>query len=294
VITPQEKTDPRVTPRRFSAWRVWLFRRIESALVLLGGRGLYRRTWLRAGRFRMREEEVQVAGLPAELDGFTVAQLTDLHAGPFLGEGDLAEVVAAVNALEPEVIAITGDFVAHHWSEAELIRTDLAGLQAKHGVYAVFGNHDYKDRCEGRIEAAYQDAGVHFLRNASARLAVGNAHVAIVGVEDLEEARVIDLDAARTDLVEEDVEIVLCHNPMGARTIARPGCAAILSGHTHGWQLDLPWLRTLGPQHPGLRVEFGPTTLLVSRGLGVVGVPLRYKAPAEVVLLKLTRAEPAT
>jgi len=294
VITPQEKTDPRVAPRRLSAWRVWFFRRIEGVLMLLGGRALYRHTWLRAGRFRIREERIFVPGLPADLEGFRVAQLTDLHAGPFLAGGDLADVVAAVNALAPEVVAITGDFIAHHWSEAELIRADLAELSPPLGVFAVFGNHDYKDRLEHRIEEMYASAGVRFLRNASERLAVGNAHVAVVGVEDLEEARVIDLAAARADLGPDDVEIVLCHNPMGARAIARQGCAAILSGHTHGLQVDLPWLRTLGPQHPGLRIEFGTTTLIVSRGLGVVGLPLRYRAPAEVVMLSLTGQDPAS
>jgi len=84
-----------------------------------------------------------------------------------------------------------------------------------------------------------------------------------------------------------DVEIVLCHNPRGASAIAGAGCTAILSGHTHGTQVDLPLLRRLGPQHPGLRLELGPTTLIVSRGLGVVAVPLRVGVPAEVVYVRL-------
>ena len=115
----------------------------------------------------------------------------------------------------------------------------------------------------------------------------------ITGLEDLEEGRVVDVAAARKDLRSGDTEIMLCHNPRGARVLARQGCAAILSGHTHGTQVDLPWLRSLGPDHPGLRVEFGRTSLIVSRGLGVVGAPLRINAPAEVVVVELSRCRQA-
>jgi hypothetical protein len=152
----------------------------------------------------------------------------------------------------------------------------------------VFGNHDYRDRLEGRIAEAYAARGVHFLRNAGAR-PLGDALV-VTGIEDLEEARELDVAAARALLEPGDVELCLCHNPRGARVLARPGCVAVLSGHTHGMQVDLPFVRRLGPDHPGQRVELGPTTLIVSAGLGVVGAPWRVGAPAEVVLLELARA----
>jgi predicted MPP superfamily phosphohydrolase len=113
--------------------------------------------------------------------------------------------------------------------------------------------------------------------------------VAFVGLEDLEEGRVVDLEAARAGLRAGDVEVVLCHNPLGARAIGRAGCAAILSGHTHAGQIDLPLARNVGPIHPGLRVLVGETLLVVSRGIGAVGLPLRIGAPAEIVHLRLTR-----
>jgi predicted MPP superfamily phosphohydrolase len=86
-----------------------------------------------------------------------------------------------------------------------------------------------------------------------------------------------------------DLEIVLCHNPRAAQFLSRERCAAVLSGHTHGTQIDWPLARRVGPPHPGTRMQFGPTTLIVSRGLGVIGVPLRVGAPAEVVVLRLER-----
>lgn len=282
--------SPRATPRRHSRFRLAAFRAIEWTAKWCGGRSLYRATNLRRGRFAVREEWIEIEGLASELEGFSIAQLSDMHGGSFLAQGDLADVVLAVNALEPDVVAITGDLITHHWTDALLLLDDCARLRARHGVYAVFGNHDYKDRLEGEIAAAYGARGIRFLRNESVRIA--GAQLSIVGLEDLEEARDIDVESARSALRSDDVEIVLCHNPSGARLLARPGCALILSGHTHGTQIDLPVLRKLGPKHPGARVRFGSTLLVVSRGLGVVGVPLRVGARAEIVIARLTRSAP--
>jgi predicted MPP superfamily phosphohydrolase len=280
----------RQRPRRFGELRLSAFRVAERMAARLGGRSYYRRAHLAAGRFLVREERVAVPGLARELEGFSIAQISDLHCGAFLSRGDLAAVVDAVNALAPDLCALTGDFVTHRWEESLLALDDCARLAPRRGSYGVLGNHDYRGRCEGRIAEAYAARGIRILRNECARVAVGAGAVALVGLEDLEEAKRIDLDAARAGVRAGDVEIVLCHNPLGARRIARAGCAAILAGHTHGMQVDLPWLRTLGPAHPGLRLSIGATALIVSRGLGVVGLPLRWRAPAEVVLVRLTRA----
>jgi len=284
------KSSPRAAPRRHSQFRIAAFRAIERAASCLGGRALYRAMNLRAGRFAVREERIEIDGLDSQLEGFTVVQLSDMHGGSFLAAGDLAVVVRTVNALEPDVVAITGDLITHHWTDALLLLDDCARLSARHGVFAVFGNHDYKDRLEGLIAAAYGARGIRFLCNESVRLSGVGAGIAIVGLEDLEEARDIDIERARAALQPGDVEIALCHNPSGARWLARPGCAVILSGHTHGTQIDLPLLRELGPKHPGLRVRFGSTLLIVSRGLGVVGVPFRVGARAEIVIVRLFRS----
>lgn len=253
-----------------------------------GGRAFYRACYLGRGRFVVREEVAYVPDLLRALDGFRVVQISDPHGGSFIGPGDLRHVVDAANALEPDVIALTGDYVTHHAREFDRIAADLARLRARHGIYAVFGNHDYRGRQEDLIARALPNA--HFLRNACVRVEHGGAHVAFVGLEDIEEGRVVDLELARRDLRAGDVEIVLCHNPLAARAIARSGCAAILSGHTHGHQVDLPFLRRLGPKHPGLRVELGRTLLVTSRGIGAVGIPLRIGAPAEIVHLRLARS----
>jgi uncharacterized protein len=101
---------------------------------------------------------------------------------------------------------------------------------------------------------------------------------------------VIDVAAARAGVRPGDVELVLCHNPAGAQRLARHGCAAVLSGHTHGHQVDLPLIRRAAPRHPGDRVQRAGTACITSRGLGALGVPLRVRARPELVLLELARA----
>ncbi|MBI5364798.1 MAG: metallophosphoesterase [Planctomycetes bacterium] len=279
----------RLAPRRHSALRLLAFRAAEWSVAACGGRRIYQARHLTAKGVRVREERVLVPDLAPGLEGLSIAQLSDLHGGRFLGRGDLRGVVERVNALAPDLVVVTGDWITHAWSEALPLLDDLAELRAPLGCFAVFGNHDYKGRLEGRIADAARARGVRFLRNQHARLERRGSTFVLTGLEDPEEARAVDLEEARAGVDPRDLEIVLCHNPLAAPRIARVGCALILAGHSHGTQVDLPFLRRLGPAHPGLRLRFGRTTLLVSRGLGVVGVPWRVGAPAEVVLARFER-----
>ena len=276
--------------RRHSLTRRAAVRLAEVGARMVGAPALYRRRHLARQRLLVRRETLAVAHLPRGLDGFRVVHWSDLHAGPFIGRGDLAQVVDATLALEADLIAVTGDFITHDWTDALKLADDLGRLRAKHGVFAVFGNHDYRGRREGEIARVLGASGIEFLRNANRRIEVDGGALAIVGVEDLEEAKVLDLATARAGVREEDFELVLCHNPQGAPFFSRERCVAVLSGHTHGHQLDAPMLRRAGPPHPGTRVCFGATTLIVNRGLGAIGVPLRFHAPAEIVVIELRRS----
>lgn len=279
-----------MAPRRFGVGRRGAVRAIETGFRLLGGRAFYRRAFLSRGRLHVRREEVRVPGLGAGLEGFRVAHLSDLHAGPFLGPGGLSHVVAEVRAAGAQLACLTGDFITHRFREGFLLLPDLAALAACCPVVGVFGNHDYRGRREGVLAAAFGAVGVRILRNGFHRVETGSGALCVVGIEDLEEARVIDVAAARAGLRPGDVELVLCHNPAGAQRLARAGCAAVLSGHTHGHQIDLPLIRRAAPRHPGDRVQRGATACITSRGLGALGVPLRVGARAELVVLELMRA----
>jgi predicted MPP superfamily phosphohydrolase len=282
----------RLAPRRFGRGRRAFFRSLQFLAGRCGGRHWYRRRYLAPGRFRVRREVVEVIGLPAELDGYLVVQLSDLHAGPFLGEGDLSAVVEASNRLVPDAVAITGDLITDRPEEADLLLRDFAGLRARDGVFGVFGNHDYRQRREREIAARMAErAGVRFLCDEHVRCRRGSAAVALVGLEDTEESHGCDPDRARAGLHPGDVQIVLCHNPLLASRLAGPRVAAVLSGHSHGHQIDLPGVRRLAPPHPGDRRQLGPTVAITSTGLGALGLPLRVRAPAEIVALELRAAE---
>lgn len=281
----------RVAPRRHARLRRAFVGVVEHGAAMLGGRAFYRRAHLSKRALVARDEDVTIASLPRELDGLVIAHLSDLHGGPFLAKGGLADVVELVRARAPDLAVVTGDWITRTWSDALPLLDDLARIEARLGTFAVFGNHDYRGRLEGKIADAARERSIRFLRNEGVRVeARGERALVLVGLEDFEEARDVDLARARTALRDGDVEVVLAHNPLAARRIARKGCALVLSGHSHGSQVDWPFLRRLGPVHPGLRVELGATTVIVSRGLGVVGAPFRAGAPAEVVFVRLRRA----
>lgn len=263
---------------------------MEGGARWLGGRRLYHRRSLAPGRLRVRRERLAVEGLPAALEGFRIAQLSDVHAGPFLGRGDLDGVLAFLAEERPDVVCWTGDYVIHGPENMMPVLDELCRCLGERATFAVFGNHDYKGRKELRISEALKEAGWRFLRNDAATVEVGTATVAFGGVEDLEEGKGVDFDRGAATFPGADVRVGLCHHPAGAPEYAARGAHLVLSGHSHGSQVDLPFLRDLGPAHPGLRVRLGSCELVVSRGLGVIGLPLRIGAPAEVVLVELAGA----
>lgn len=287
--------DGRSAPRRFSRARLATFRVLEHVFAALGGRRFYRALYLAPGRLVARREEVRIGPGVAPFDGYRIAVLSDFHAGSFLGPGDLEHARALVGSFEPHLIVLLGDFIVHSVDEFARVEADLAALAASSvpdGVFAVFGNHDYRARREDEIVARLAAYGIRCLRNASARFERDGAALALVGIEDAEEGKVVDVAAARRAVRAGEIEVALSHNSCAARAFAAPGpsgvgATLVLSGHTHGTQIDAPWLRRLGPAHPGVRVALGATTLLVTRGLGVVGAPLRIGARAEVLLVTL-------
>ncbi len=276
-----------IAPRRFSRFRLAVFATVERICVLLGGRHFYRWRYLRPGRLGVREIELPIATGAAGLDGLVIAHLSDIHAGPFLSKGDLGSVVDLLDERRPDVVCWTGDYVTHGIHNVQPVIPELRRCLGQLGTFAVFGNHDYKKRREWEMAAALEPDGWVFLRNSSRLIEVNGATVAFAGIEDPEEGKVVDVAAAMAEAQSADVVIALSHGPRGAPAFAEHGVAAVLSGHTHGSQVDLPFLRDLGPAHPRLRVELGRTTVLVSRGLGVVGLPLRSGVPAEVSFVTL-------
>ena len=293
LAPPAAYTQRVIAPRRFSRFRLAVFATIERCCVWLGGRHFYRWRYLSPRRLGVREITLSLPERAAALDGLVIAHLSDIHAGPFLAKGDLGAVVDLLEQRQPDVVCWTGDYVTHGIQDVRPVIAELRRCTGRLATLAVFGNHDYKERREWEMAAALEPDGWVFLRNSSQQLEVNGTTIAFAGIEDPEEGKLVDVDAAMAGAHGADLVIALSHGPLGAPAFAEHGVCAVLSGHTHGSQVDLPYLRDLGPAHPGLRVELGTTTVLVSRGLGVVGLPLRTGAPAEVSFVTLRTPDPA-
>jgi predicted MPP superfamily phosphohydrolase len=244
-----------------------------------------------------REEELPVRDLPAAWEGARVAHLTDLHWGNPRSEALFAWMVRTVNAWEPDLILITGDFITEEEKEVPPCARWLRQLRSQHGIVAVFGDHDYH-RSDHRlirgIQPALEAAGVRFLRNAALELPGG---LRLAGVDpETPHIRECDLGLALRDLNGQGPHLLLSHSPDVLPEAAGRGVALILCGHTHGGQVVLPFY---GPPITHTRVSHrhasgwssqGTTRVFTGRGLSSHH-SLRFLCRPEIALFTLRRAE---
>ncbi len=238
-------------------------------------------------------QKVHLPRLPGCFHGTKVAQISDLHCGPFVQPRDVRVAVDTVMELQPHIVALTGDFVSRlTHGEAESLVQELSRLEAPRGVYAVLGNHDHWNDANA-VASALQRAGVSLLRNSSARIGEGEDSLHIAGIDDFWEEQ-DDLYRALEQVPEGGCVILLAHEPQFAREAAEDGRVMLqLSGHSHGGQIrfttrPMPF-PTLAHQYPGGLTKVGDLQLYTNRGIGVVHVPLRINCPPEVTLLELVR-----
>jgi hypothetical protein len=242
----------------------------------------------------VRRVEIALARWPRALDGFRIVQISDIHIGPVLGRGFAAALCERVNALAPDLIAVTGDLVD---GSVEKLRDEVApfaGLRARHGVFFVTGNHDVYSGGEPWV-ARVRELGMRVLRNE--RVAIGGAEgFDLAGVDDHRgdwvHGSTEDLDAALAGRDPALAVVLLAHDPGSFRRAAARGVDLQLSGHTHGGQI---WpfnfmVRLAVPFVAGLH-RLGASQLYVSRGSGFWGPPMRLLAPSEIGEIVLHRAE---
>jgi predicted MPP superfamily phosphohydrolase len=244
---------------------------------------------------RVKRLEIALPHWPAQLDGYRVAQISDIHVGPILRGPWVERLVARVNALQPDLIAVTGDLVDGDVPRLAPHVDPFRALSARDGVYFVTGNHEYFSNVDPWAAHAAQ-LGWTVLRNVSVRVRRDGAVFDVAGVDDLSSRRRggsrggHDLPAA-LDACEPQVPVVLlAHNP-NTFLEARGKVALQLSGHTHGGQI---WpfgglVRLTTPYLAGT-YRSGTSTLYVSRGTGFWGPPMRVFAPAEITELVLRSA----
>ncbi len=209
----------------------WIKAGLCLLALLLGSYG----TWQAVKVPSVRDVDLRIQDLPPALEGFTIAQLSDLHVGPILKKGWLEEVVNKTNALDPDVIAITGDYVDGRVDEIGEELAPLADLKAKYGVFGVTGNHEYYWNAQEWTEAL-KNLNIRMLNNEHHALDIDGSGFVIAGIPDLAAERFglpgPDLSAAFRD-APEGVRLLLSHQPKIFREAMKETDIQI-SGHTHG------------------------------------------------------------
>lgn len=245
--------------------------------------------------FQVTHHTFSLPGLGAGWDGAKIVHISDVHVGPWSDFDDARRIVDMTNDLAPDVVALTGDYVSQASAISSALVEVFRDLHAKE-KYAVLGNHDYWADAP-RVAASLESAGIPLLTNKHVLLRRGGDVLCLAGVNDVWSVDPPPDAAAAFAGAPDDVpRIVLCHNPDYAEVLPRDvRIDLMLSGHTHGGQVRLPFY---GPlilpiQHRKYAEGLvqGPTCpVFISRGLGMVGVPIRFNCPPELPLITLRRA----
>jgi hypothetical protein len=248
-------------------------------------------------RPRVVDVEVPLQGLPPALQGFTIAQISDVHIGPTIKREFLRGIVDIVNSLDVDLVAITGDLVDGSVEQLATQVEPLSLLRARHGTYFVTGNHEYYSGAAAWI-AELRRLGLHVLLNEHVILHHGGAPLLLAGVTDysahqFDPAQRSDpqaaLEGASPDL---RPRVLLAHQPRTAAAAADAGFDLQLSGHTHGGQF-WPWnffVRLQQPFTAGLD-RLANLWVYTSRGSGYWGPPKRLGVPSEIARVRLVAAQ---
>lgn len=233
-----------------------------------------------------------LAGLPDALRGLTIAQISDLHVGQFLGQKDVARAVDVVLSLRPSLVVVTGDYVTIAAEHAGLCTPELARLHAPLGVFFILGNHDHWTNAPV-VTRILRDAGLSLLINEGRLVEFNGAAFWLAGVDDVWE-RHADLDRALAGAPKDAIKVLLAHEPDYADVVAADGRASLqLSGHSHGGQVRLPFVGSpvlpyLATKYPWGLHRIGQMWLYTNRGIGIISPPVRLNCRPEVTLFSLT------
>lgn len=240
----------------------------------------------------IREIDVPI-GVPAPLRGLRIVQVSDIHVGPTIGAAFMTDLVARINALNPDVVAITGDLVDGTVERLGRHTAPLGDLKARHGVFFVTGNHEYYSGADAWI-AELTRLGIKVLRNERVTVTHDGAEIDIAGVDDWRAKSFggdhgPNLPQALHGRDETRPVVLLAHQPKAIHEAAKLGVDLVLSGHTHGGQM-LPFaaiVKLVQPYVKGLHRHGDRTWIYVHSGTGYWGPPMRLAVPAEIAVLTL-------
>lgn len=293
--------------RLFNPVTGW-FRQLERAANYLLSRHLYPRVprlnalydlqlrnWL-----TVAEADIRLRNLHPDMEGLKVLVISDVHCGSFVSPRALEDVFRRVMTLQPDLIVLAGDLVTSQVSDFDGYSEAFTALEADLGVFGVLGNHDHYTEDTDALRSLIDATGVRVLHNSQVVLQRGNGKIILAGVDDmvfgapsLDDALGVRESGRRNDVADGHPTVLVSHNPDLFFEAARRGVDLVLSGHTHGGQIRIPGCGVLVRMSrfhlDEGRYEAGGSELVISRGLGAVGIPLRLFCPPEVVLLTLRR-----
>ena len=270
-----------------------------GAVLAAGLAILARAVWFEPRRLVVRERTLTLPRWPAALDGLRVALISDLHAGaPQVDVNAVRRVVRRANRRAPDLVAVLGDFVDPRNAGAdpvapEAVARALGGLRAPLGTIAVLGNHDWAN--DGpRVARALTTAGIVVLENGSVAREHGGATLHVAGLADAG-LREPDVAAALSGVPDGEPVLLLSHDPDVFPSVPER-VALTVAGHTHGGQVNLPFLRgrmipsRFGDRYARGHVVEGGRHLFVTSGIGTSRWPVRLRRPPELVVLALRAA----
>lgn len=241
--------------------------------------------------FQVNRYEIPLPRLPRAFDGFTIAQITDLHYGFLMPMGVVRHVLSRVGGLGVDMIVGTGDYIHERNSTEQIdaVWPELARLRAPFGVWSVLGNHDHwADTMRSLEWLAETGQGV---RHRSVPIEKGGARIWVGGSGDFYEDAV-GIDAAFQETPPNECKVLLCHNPDAIDTPYRTEIDLVIAGHTHGGQVVVPFvgapiLPVRNKRYSSGLVTTPRTRVFISRGIGWALLPVRFNCPPEIAVLQL-------
>ncbi|HYE73012.1 MAG TPA: metallophosphoesterase [Blastocatellia bacterium] len=272
---------------------------INSTFLIIIVLGLWT-FWIEPSSLTVNRTTLQISHWPAQFNQFKIVAISDLHVGaPYVSLEKLKRIVEMANAEQPDLIVLLGDYVIQdvvggNFIAPEDFAPELGRLKAKHGVYAVLGNHDWW--LEGpRIKRSFEGAGVRVLSNEAVRIAEGETGFWLAGIDDFW-SRHHNISKTLNQITTKEPIIALNHSPDIFPELPDQ-ISLTLCGHTHGGQVNIPWLRTkVLPSRYGDRflaghIEEDGKHLFVTKGIGTSGLPARFLAAPEIAVLTVIASE---
>lgn len=253
--------------------------------------GIYSR-FIHPYRPRVNEIVLKLPQAHAGLDGLTMAFVTDTHVGPHFTADDLAPTIQILRSAKPDILLFGGDYISESPRFLEYVEEPLAAMvrTARIGAWGIYGNHDLAN-VRKRILAAIEPTGIRLLDNEAIEIETGRGSIWLIGIDDFLLGRP-DIESAFSRVPANALRIAMWHEGDEAEQVQPYEPFLLLSGHSHGGQVRLPFLGPvaapkMGQKYTSGRYDIGRMILFVSNGIGMYRPPVRFNCPPEVVLIRL-------